>query len=466
MRITNPMMTNRMLLNINRNVRNVDGLYTQLASGKLIQLPSDNPIVAARALKFRTNITETMQYKRNVDQGLSWMQVTESGFKNAESLLLQMGEEIVSGSSDVPYTPEDRKKIMDVINQMVKQMGTEMNVTYAGRYVFSGYRTNQPPVFETDHPDLAYTNITQTFNVSDVDVTKAYQRVTNGGYNEVVISDVKVLKLAYSGNISVNGVTTLDGSTNYSIVPKNQNDADAYNPADGTINYIRETGELVLGDQAYTQVNTGGLKIQYDKTGFMKGELNPLVYFQVTDANGKSYNMDGQNIEYEFGVNTRININSLAKNVYTDKMYADLVGFARAINDVVFPNDDIIRANLINQGLTGDELERAINDQRTLENQEITGFMQNRFKNMLSLIDKHNSNVSKEHADLGSRMIRLDLIQSRLEEDEINYTELLSNNEDVDYMSVMMNLNSAEAIYRASLQAGARIAQISLANYI
>ena len=79
MRITNKMMTNNMLYNINRNRTNLSSLESQYSSGKKISRPSDNPMIAVRSLKLRTNLTELNQYfEKNIPDAKSWMNVTES----------------------------------------------------------------------------------------------------------------------------------------------------------------------------------------------------------------------------------------------------------------------------------------------------------------------------------------------------------------------------------------------------
>ena len=62
MRITNKMMTNNMLHNINTNKNHMSNLENKYASGMEIQKPSDDPIVAVRALKLRSNLSELNQY--------------------------------------------------------------------------------------------------------------------------------------------------------------------------------------------------------------------------------------------------------------------------------------------------------------------------------------------------------------------------------------------------------------------
>ena len=58
MRITNGMLVNNTLTNINRNKTKMDTLNSQLTTEKKIQRPSEDPIVAIRALRFRSTLSE------------------------------------------------------------------------------------------------------------------------------------------------------------------------------------------------------------------------------------------------------------------------------------------------------------------------------------------------------------------------------------------------------------------------
>ena len=66
MRITNKMMTNNVLHNIGNNKQLLSKLESQYSTGKKIQKPSDDPIVAVRALKLRTNLSELTQYVEKI----------------------------------------------------------------------------------------------------------------------------------------------------------------------------------------------------------------------------------------------------------------------------------------------------------------------------------------------------------------------------------------------------------------
>lgn len=62
MRITNKIIQNNNLANINTNKIYQDILSTQMSTQKKINKPSDDPVVAIRALRLRSNVTEVTQY--------------------------------------------------------------------------------------------------------------------------------------------------------------------------------------------------------------------------------------------------------------------------------------------------------------------------------------------------------------------------------------------------------------------
>jgi flagellar hook-associated protein 3 FlgL len=465
MRITNSMMTNSTLVNISRNMRYLDKLIQQIESTKKINVPSDDPIVASRALKFRTSVAETEQFQRNVQSGLAWMNVTESSFTNVvENLLQQIRVRFVEAATGTE-TGEDKMAIVAELRQFVEEIGLHMNQSYAGRYVFSGFRTDQPPVFNDDNTYSYY--IEQIFTGADIEKTKSYQKVVTTPpelTNTPIVHDINILKLPYKDvtNVFVNGNPPI-------TVPISE--SNAYTPAPGTIHYIPETGELVLSeDMANTlTASSDPIEVSYEKTNFSKGELNPQVYFTCRDLlNDREYNMDNQEIRYEFATNTFVTINSLAKNVFTDKMYADMLRVCEFAESLKLSDPKLLEEKYSGgtYNLIGEDLTNAINEQLTAEKAELQAVLYDRFNNMLYLTDRHAENAMKEHTSLGARANRLELLQARLEQDEVSYTQLLSDNEDTDLVKAIVLKSAAEAAYLASLKVGANIVQMTLANFI
>ncbi|MCI6629600.1 MAG: flagellar hook-associated protein 3, partial [Lachnospiraceae bacterium] len=77
MRITNKIMQNNSLTNINNNKVQQDKLSTQMETGKKITRPSDDPVIAIRALRLRSTLSEVTQYcDKNIEDADSWLSVT------------------------------------------------------------------------------------------------------------------------------------------------------------------------------------------------------------------------------------------------------------------------------------------------------------------------------------------------------------------------------------------------------
>lgn len=142
MRITNNMLINNMVNYIGNNLNRMNSYQNQLATGKKIQVPSDDPVVAARALKLRTDVAKIDQYKKNVKDAQSWLDITEDTLAKIGDVLQRTRELTVQGANGT-NTPEDTQKINAEVKQLRAQLIQLGNSTYAGRYIFSGYKTDQ-----------------------------------------------------------------------------------------------------------------------------------------------------------------------------------------------------------------------------------------------------------------------------------------------------------------------------------
>ena len=86
--------------------------------------------------------------------------------------------------------------------------------------------------------------------------------------------------------------------------------------------------------------------------------------------------------------------------------------------------------------------------------------------NTLAGADIRLEEMLMHRSTVGARINRLELQDSRLTSTQLNFTELLSKNEDADLAEVIMNLKMQENVYNASLAAGARIIQPTLLDFL
>lgn len=84
----------------------------------------------------------------------------------------------------------------------------------------------------------------------------------------------------------------------------------------------------------------------------------------------------------------------------------------------------------------------------------------------LTKIDNHISGIVSERAELGARYNRIELMDSRLSEQEVITSKILSDNEDADIEKVITDLKMQESVHRAALAVGSRIIQPSLMDFL
>jgi len=243
------------------------------------------------------------------------------------------------------------------------------------------------------------------------------------------------------------------------------------------VHFIPETGELVFSDAARDAFSSG-TQITYLRDGFTRGELNPIVYFDSIEVNpdgtaGETFGNEDQWIRYETSAGVHTRINDKARDIYTDKMFADLHRLIAFADSIQISDSRALRAYFSSpphgpngEGYTGQALDNAVDAQLAAERAQASAVLYHRFNNMLDLLQRHSLNAIAEHTRLGSRMAKFDMMHVRLEEDEVAYTELLSNTIDTDTIDTMKRKESAEAIFGFALRAIAMTTQLSLADFI
>ena len=138
-------------------------LQEHLASGKKILRPSDDPVAISRSLKLKADLAYNKQYVSNTDNALSWLESTELALKDLGDVLQRVREMAVKAGSG-SLSLEDRAAIADEIQQLQNHVVQLGNATYADRYIFAGYKTDQPAfaeqgnqlVYQGDNGKIAY----------------------------------------------------------------------------------------------------------------------------------------------------------------------------------------------------------------------------------------------------------------------------------------------------------------------
>lgn len=323
MRMTSRMMQNNAMANINVNRILQDKLTTQMATQSKIVRPSDDPLVAIRALRLRTNLSEILQYnEKNVPDAKSWLDITESSLDNMTDMITSMQTACTQASVDGLDTT-DRVKILEDMKALRDEIYATGDADYAGRNVFTGYRTNVKLSFQAD-TKLPY-SITEQLNkdvldsftyieTEDLGTYNIDDAINDGGTIESDIKSSKVtrIRLAYDqmdegqvpeikvadGSFDADGNKVYSplqidiGGTDTDVVIKTVSVNDDPNPYTDIENrpneviFIPETGELLIGENVAKEMKelktTDEMQITYEKDTWKEGDLRPEHYFACT----------------------------------------------------------------------------------------------------------------------------------------------------------------------------------------
>ena len=88
------------------------------------------------------------------------------------------------------------------------------------------------------------------------------------------------------------------------------------------------------------------------------------------------------------------------------------------------------------------------------------------YSEAIGKIDEQMNEILTTRADIGARQNRVELMNDRLQSQEVIATKQMSENEDVDMEKAITEMITQESIHRAALSVGARIIQPSLVDFL
>ncbi|WP_434296938.1 flagellar hook-associated protein FlgL [Clostridium sporogenes] len=144
MRITNKMMANSFMRDMNSNLENLDTIRKQLTSGKNFSKPSDDPTGVIRSMQLYSGIEANKQYNKNISNVINWLDVTDTALDQMGTQLGNIRNKLVA-AGNAGYAETERKSIKDEINEIIGTMSQILNTTFDGKYVFSGTRVTGKP---------------------------------------------------------------------------------------------------------------------------------------------------------------------------------------------------------------------------------------------------------------------------------------------------------------------------------
>ncbi len=502
MRITNSIMNNNTKSNINLNKLNEDKQNTMIATGQKITRPSDDPVVAIRALRLNSNISQSNQYyDKNIPDADAWLTITETALKQTDTVLAKIKESLTQGASD-DNTAEDRMNILADLKGMRDQIYSAGNADYADRTVFTGYRTGEQLTFMAAETRLY--SIKEEFTADsissikhvkgDFDVDKTGSDLgTHKTQQDIDENTVYRIRLAYD-NISATGPYELNYSYDGSSMPpvslavKPYANDDAYKEptaAEGGW-VIAETGEIILSKDLREKLQdpkTTDIAFGYNKENWNKNDLRPEHYFQCIDqSEGIEYNYkdpDGnplphfqnQKISYEISFNQTIVINTNANQVFTHDICRDvdeLIAATQAVIDAENKLDELKKMAENTDRFDSNKIAEINNrvEAMTKERDLLADKMQAMFSAGLTTFDAYADRNNLALTEAGATRKRVELTKERMQEQLASFKELADSNININLTDAAIDLSNAQLALEAAQMAAGKVAKQTLLNYI
>ncbi|AIF53445.1 flagellar hook-associated protein FlgL [Pelosinus sp. UFO1] len=450
MRITNGMVAANTLRNINKAANRLADANAAVSSNQKIQIASDDPVVAARAVTYRSYVSQIKQYQDNAESADAWQTATDDALSDLSDLVTTLKTLTTQASSDT-ISDADLTSIKASVEEGLESAISLMNTTYNGSYIFGGYSTNEAPyeVVSTDIGDTVtfkgdYLSLggVVSADIDDADIISYYTANASDAYNSLTSAAATALA---ASNTAASAAAA--DPTNVTLAAKAaaaQSTSDTLAAAVTTYGGSTNLTDAVAA--ALTAYTTAKTAADADPTNTTLADAATAAK-TTSDALAAAAANTDQDINYNIGFNSEVTVNIEGQDVTGE-------GTSNLFNTI---------AKLL-LALDGDtsyktaSLDSSGNVTVTTNSLDLT-----------DLIDEFSTDLSKvtvAQAALGASMDTVTTVTSSLGDAYTAYSTFMSDNEDIDTASAATELTSAEYTYEAALAVGAKVISKSLIDYI
>ncbi len=420
MRISTVTMFDQSVASMNRQQGDFLKVSQQIASGRRVVNPSDDPQAATRAVGVSQAQAVTQQYadarvsaRNSLAQGESVLNSVVDAIISAKTLLVQASSDTLSDADRQSVASELRGVYETLIGQANAADGN-------GRYLFGGYQDSSSP-FVRDENGVTYVGDNQT-RAQRVDASREMPVSDNGIriFNSVAsgagyLSEAG--KLDAAGDITARNAGSVTFSGPQVVNNSDPNHGSAFR-VDFTSDGVTHTYTVQMQDEDGDWVDT------------------------VPPMNDEAYDPAGQTISVG-GV--RLELQGTPED-------GDGIRFATADE----MNNDLFKT-----------LEKALS---VLENPAETpaekAELRNTLRTSMRELDNSLDNVVTVRASMGARLNELDVVDAVSGNRMVNYEQTLSDLVDLDYSKALAEYSLRQVGLQAAQKAFVDVKSMSLFNFL
>ncbi|WP_320169056.1 flagellar hook-associated protein FlgL [Maridesulfovibrio sp.] len=518
MRVSQQMLFNTYVSNMNRSLTDLVDTNIKAQTQKKVNRPSDNPVGMARILDHRETLATVKQFRDNVDTAKGWLSLSDSTLLQVSTIVTR-AKELAEQAASGTISEDNREQISYEARQLFQQLVSLSNTEYEGKSIYAGHKVDKNAFEETLWMTSNDSNVSsRSFSISgNADKAIVVQFVdsgTVGGVSDLAYryskdgGDTFTTKTLSAGDrtLDFDGVTmTLENGT---VVTGNS--PDNTNDASGTWMWVRPTARYMGDDEDavnVTGMNTplgGGLT---KAEGVFTEDVTVRIDSATTLASNisYSYSLDGGvtwtsgNVKSADGIASHavlsipggtLTIHSNGGNALASGAEFLIRPDSAAINLQIQENE-YVRINDVGKDIfggvyraPGDSAASPVfssNSMLTGSNASSTNNLFETMGNLVAFLETNNQTgvqqalaslqLSQQHlltraADVGGRENRLSVADNVLSSLELNEKERISHIEDVDVGELMTQLSQQQIVYEAVLKSSSMIMKMNLLNYV
>ncbi|MBL8754066.1 MAG: flagellar hook-associated protein FlgL [Planctomycetes bacterium] len=471
-RITQGMLYSRALIDVQRGLSRYSQLQQEVATGRRINRPSDDPAAALRILPLRNDLADLEQLSGNVSLARETLDTSTASLEDASSLM-QRVRELTTQASNGTLSDSDRQSIGAEVEQLLSQLVGIGNSRRGDRYLFGGTENGDAPfemVSENGRTRIVYHGNHESLEIDVAPGVSTGLNVPGDSIFQARSRGATTFAAAH-GSASTGAVPTGAGDTGIGFGRLDVTFAGLHTDAPSTVSAGAGTSTAV-GPLAYT-FTTG------PNTLSIGG--GPAVNIPVTD--GTFTTSDGRTLSLTVtGVPTtltgtftaRAGLSTDGGATVTDVSDFSATGvqvadsFAGTVLNVDVTalartgSEDVKFAGTFDAFTTLVTLRDLLQNDAGLPNQNV----RDRIAQMLTEVDGAHDAVLDGLRELGFRSSSMDVLKNRVEGLRVSRTESLSSVEDTDIAEAILELQRQDLSYQAALQVSARVIQTTLQGFL
>ncbi len=170
MRITDNILFNNFLFNINKINQRVYTNNEKMSSGKrLLNLDSD-PIALSKVLSLKDINSRFDQYITNINSANAFLDAEDTALSNADDLLHKAGTLLVDGANTLNNDIASRTAIAENLDAIKGELVDSANTVFQGKYLFSGSKTDTKPIQDI-HNEASIISVTKDSSIENIEIS-------------------------------------------------------------------------------------------------------------------------------------------------------------------------------------------------------------------------------------------------------------------------------------------------------